>query len=434
MSLHFLQTIKLRFFKNKEEELKFLILALCAFFLMGAQWPIKILKDGWLISELGASKQPFMRVISVISCFLVSLVYSQLVNIFRREVVIYLISFLLSLLGIAFYGLFSLQAIGFSLLSKSFMVKAFYLYADVFAVLTLPSFWAFVNDITTPQEAARGYGLVFFAAQFGALISVLASHFLSSRSQSTLILLVSTSFLIIFAALIFGLMRKVNKNYLLGYEVRVAHHKAADQPTSFWRGLHLVLASSYVAGIFFLTLAPDLLISVITFKWFEIVEKSFPDNKNAAVTFMFDYAILVQIVSCIFSLLSGLFFAALGLRNCITMYPIGLLACVIFMHFFPTLWIVTIGLAIIRGLHYALNKQAREGLYIPTTKDVKYKAKAWIEMFGSRIFKATGSSICKLPTIFANSFLFFLPMVWVFVALFLGKRYNESINNKETVI
>jgi len=91
-------------------------------------------------------------------------------------------------------------------------------------------------------------------------------------------------------------------------------------------------------------------------------------------------------------------------------------------------------LATIRGLHYALNKPARENLYIPTTKEVKYKSKAWIEVFGTRIFKATGSSICKLPLAFSNGFLFIMPFVWAVVAFMVGTQYDESVKNNETVV
>ena len=36
-----------------------------------------------------------------------------------------------------------------------------------------------------------------------------------------------------------------------------------------------------------------------------------------------------------------------------------------------------------KAVNYALNKPVLKQLYIPTTKETKYKAQAWIEMFGS---------------------------------------------------
>ena len=50
----------------------------------------------------------------------------------------------------------------------------------------------------------------------------------------------------------------------------------------------------------------------------------------------------------------------------------------------PTLgivfWVMAIGKAIYRL--YALNQPTIKQLYIPTTKETKYKSTAWIEMFG----------------------------------------------------
>ena len=46
-----------------------------------------------------------------------------------------------------------------------------------------------------------------------------------------------------------------------------------------------------------------------------------------------------------------------------------------------------------KGLSYALNNPAKEMMYIPTSKAVKYKAKSWIDLFGGRAAKAAGSSV-----------------------------------------
>ena len=421
-------------FANRKEVTKFLILAVGAFMMMGAQWPIKILKDGLLVGEVGADDQPIMRFLSIFACLAISLIYGQLVSTFRRETVLYIIISILTVLGMGFYVLLGYGSMGITWLTKEYVVRAFYLYADAFAVLTIPTFWAFVNDVTTPDEAKRCYGLIVFATQVGGLITVLASRMMLIRTiGSQGIVLMSIFFLLGLAGIIVALLRNVSKDALLGY---VVEQKPAKEKHNipFLRGLVLLLASPYVAGILFLTAAPEILTSVLSFKWFKIVELSFANNKGGIVTFMFDYALLIQVVSCTFSLLGGFYYNVLGVRNCIIAYPLFLLGCASLMLYFPALIPTTICLAFVRGLHYALNKPAREILYIPTTKDVKYKSKAWIEVFGSRIFKATGSTLCKLPGQLATIFLLTTPLVWVLVASFVGKRYEESVKKNEAVV
>ena len=123
-------------FVNRDEALKFFILAAAAFFVTGAQWPIKILKDSLLIGEVGADGQPVMKILSVFMCFFISLIYGQLVSMFRREVVLYLLVGFLTCLGLGFYGL--LGVFPLAGLSKEYVARGFYLYADGFLVLTLP--------------------------------------------------------------------------------------------------------------------------------------------------------------------------------------------------------------------------------------------------------------------------------------------------------
>jgi AAA family ATP:ADP antiporter len=44
-----------------------------------------------------------------------------------------------------------------------------------------------------------------------------------------------------------------------------------------------------------------------------------------------------------------------------------------------------------RGLSYSISRASKELLYIPVDPVIIYQAKAWIDMFGYRIFKVLGS-------------------------------------------
>jgi AAA family ATP:ADP antiporter len=254
-----------------------------------------------------------------------------------------------------------------------------------------------------------------------------------SSCSSPNISLLSTFFLIVFALLIAFLIKKVGKDSLRGY---VADKKKIGEKHSipFLKGLGLILTSPYVSGLLFLTIAPDVLMSVVSFKWMKILESSFVFDKTKMITFIFDYNLIIQIVSCFFSLISSFFYNNFGVKKCIVFYPVCIFILVLLIMFFPSLLVATGALAFMKGLHYALNKPAREKLYIPTTKEVKYKSKAWIEVFGTRIFKATGASINKLPISFSSGFLIIMPFVWAAIASVVGSKYEESVKGNETVV
>ena len=102
-----------------------------------------------------------------------------------------------------------------------------------------------------------------------------------------------------------------------------------------------------------------------------------------------------------------------------------------------------------KAINYALNGPAIKQLYIPTTHDVRFKAQAWMETFGSRGAKEIGAifnmTLGPLQAtlgamagrarhaILASYFSFAIVFIWLFIALFLGKKYKTAIEEKKVV-
>jgi AAA family ATP:ADP antiporter len=102
-----------------------------------------------------------------------------------------------------------------------------------------------------------------------------------------------------------------------------------------------------------------------------------------------------------------------------------------------------------KAVNYALNGPAMKQLYVPTSKETKYKAQAWIETFGSRSSKAAGSgwNLLKKPfqarfgaeaglalQILIGAYISFgLLAAWLLMAMYLGKRYERAVERKEVV-
>jgi AAA family ATP:ADP antiporter len=51
-----------------------------------------------------------------------------------------------------------------------------------------------------------------------------------------------------------------------------------------------------------------------------------------------------------------------------------------------------------RALSYSINRASKELLYVPVDSVLIYQAKAWIDMFGYRLFKVSGSILILLFT------------------------------------
>lgn len=431
---------------NQEELKKFFYIAIGCFFLVGAQWPTKLLKEGMLVGEIGANWQPTLKFISIFICLPIVFFYGFLVSRLKRETVLYLIISTLISLGLGFYFLLSgiipypeeMIFFGLPLNVKGFIVGSFYIYAELFMAITVAPFWSFVNDLTTPEEAKKGFGIAIFGAQLGGLITTLFGKYLSYLPNSNgLISAISTFMLIGFFISIWMLTHKIERKSLVGYSQKHLKTSETHKKIPFFQGLDFIFTSPYVAGIMILNASQEILTAIINFGFLKTLGDHF-SSKAAVIQFEFDYGIMIQIIACIFSLTGTAFFQRrLGVRVCTMLYPILLTICLVATKFVPTIWVFTIALAIVKGLHYSLNKPVREILYIPTTKEVKYKAKAWIEMFGVRGFKLTGSFINGLSVLnplAGNGIAFLIAIGWIGAAKYVGSRYHESVKNNENVV
>ncbi len=102
-----------------------------------------------------------------------------------------------------------------------------------------------------------------------------------------------------------------------------------------------------------------------------------------------------------------------------------------------------------KAINYALNGPALKQLYIPTTPDVRFKAQAWIETFGSRSSKQAGSVFNMMLTPLQASYgavvgrAHYLTMsgaigfpllaLWFVIAIYLGRSFKKAIQKKEVI-
>jgi AAA family ATP:ADP antiporter len=88
---------------------------------------------------------------------------------------------------------------------------------------------------------------------------------------------------------------------------------------------------------------------------------------------------------------------------------------------------------------YSINQSAKETLYVPTTREEKYKAKAFIDMFVQRFAKALAVGVSLvLTTVFADfSTVRWLSLltaamiaVWIWAAIYAGRRFDEMTEGR----
>jgi AAA family ATP:ADP antiporter len=129
----------------------------------------------------------------------------------------------------------------------------------------------------------------------------------------------------------------------------------------------------------------------------------------------------------------------LGVRAALLIMPIAILGNSAAFLLLPALWIGSLLNTTDNGLNYSINQSARESLYTPTTRNEKYKAKAFIDMFVQRAGKAVAVGINLALFAFFGDFsgvrwlslfVIALVMVWLLAASYAGRRFRELTENE----
>jgi len=432
-----------------DELKKFLLLSLGFFFLIGSYWPLKTLKDSIFVNTVGASYVPIAKLLSLVMFFPLVLIYSKLIDVFSKQKMVYLLVTIYMLLGFVFVYFFYHPTIGLQNTVADPSRKMgwlFFLYAESYVSLMVSLFWSYTHDITTPEAAKRGYGLIIFGTQLGGFILTLIGNILSAdtskyATRAPIIALISISMFLAIAVVTFFLQKVIKNEDLQSYQEAVHDDKEKSfgkkKPSiGFLDGLRVLVTRPYVAGIFMLIFFHESISSIMWYHMLSIATTTY-HNPGLLNKFLFDYALAVQAVACLFGLVGTSFFQRrFGIKFCLVAYPIVLGSSIICYLYWPTLPTICVVMIIAKALNYAFNQPAKEVLYIPTSKNIKYKSKAWIDMFGMRFSKAAGHFINKMVGVsigFTGPIILLMIGLWIFLSNAVGNRFKKAVDKNEII-
>lgn len=426
---------------TRAELTKFILLSCSLFFLIGSYWPLRTLKESIFINMVGSSHLPEAKFLSLFLFFPLVLIYSRLIDIFSKEKIIYVLVTFYSVTGFMFVYFLSDPNYGLANEIQSsgrIIAWAFYVFAESYISLMNALIWSFINDVTTPESAKKGYGLIIFGAQLGGAIftgigTALSRNEALYATRAPLIVAISIVLISGIGFSVWLLKKIVPQEELEGFKDPA---QAEAETVGFFDGLKVLIQQPYVAGIFAIIFAQEVLATMMNYQMERLVELQILSH-GARNAFLFDFAMAIQVIACVFSLTGTSFFQrTFGIRKCLFWFPFLFGLGVIGFMFWPTLYYVTGFMILFKALNYALNQAVKEVLYIPTSKSIKYKAKAWIDMFGARFSKATGSFANKIFgnfPILTGGLALGLVGGWLLTARIMGKSYHRKVNGQTTI-
>ena len=440
---------------------KFLFLGSIFAFTIGIYWMLSPLRDSIFCTMCSVLNIPVVKWLSLIVSVPIAMAYSMIVDRYPRHQVFYILCTIYTCLALIFAYFLAHQTYG---IDQNNIVKtivdgqvitchtqvisrllawALYLYVESFGALMVILFWGFAADTTKPETASSGFSFIAMGAQIGGIVGpLMIALFVKSAGEAVLMLLVAIA-IICLAGLIYLFMLNVPAEQLEGYqakEYQAKKTKGSEVKTGFMHGLMLLLREPYLLGIFLIIAICEVISTVLDYK-LRLVAQSIYIGRELTHCFS-SFGMWVNIIGFLCLVLGvnkiGL---RLGVKGSLLILPV-LAGLAVFLVYFNNslnvLWVVNVAL---RAFNYAFNQPVKEQLYIPTSKDTKYKAKAWIEMFGSRGAKAFGSSINFILKFFSQQTFLLISMVsslglvaiWMWAAVYVGRKYQIAVDSKKTV-
>jgi AAA family ATP:ADP antiporter len=434
---------------EREEFKKFLRMGLIFAFMIGIYWTLRPLKDAIFIQFVGNLQLPFAKTISVLGLLPLVMFYTKLLEKYSRERMLVILPLFYSVVIIPFsILLWNYQA---SLISSQLINNligyGFYLFAESFGSIVIALFWAFSTDITGTTSAKRGFALVVAIGQMGGVLMPYTIGGLPHRlghSTDTSSLLVLSILTLMIIPLVKHFLKVTPKALLTSPQEK----KETKHEAKFLDGLKLLLNNRYLLGIFFVNFIYEVIITIFDFN-FKIAASS-AYSGVALTNYLSVYASSVNTVSlcCLLLGISNIT-RFLGVKIALAAMPV-IVGVALFG--FLTVDSLSFLFALMVGakaINYALNGPALKQLYIPTTHDVKFKAQAWVETFGSRTSKQGGSifnmSLSPLQSAFgtvtgksyylmmSGAVCFPLLVLWFAIAIFLGKSFNTAVRKNALI-
>lgn len=291
------------------------------------------------------------------------------------------------------------------------VATAFYIFVDILGVLMVEQFWSLTNSIYSVSEGKSWFGFIGTGGLVGGVLGGGSAALILNMTplQTADLLLVAAGIILLLFLLTWQMGR-------LGLYCEVELHGQELHYKGGWKALK---RSRFLLLIASILLLAQLASPLIEFQFLKTVEVSYPlvDSRTAFLSLFFS---LMGGVSIVVNLvLTPLIHRYLGVIAGLLVQPLLMAVCTLGFMFQPGMLLIAATKISDRGLSYSINRASKELLYVPIDSLLIYQAKAWIDMFGYRLFKIFGAILILFFTRWLSSPLTLPQLSWLILSICL---------------
>jgi len=335
------------------------------------------------------------------------------------------------------YRFFALNMLGFFLVLRlseesALLVvgRVFYVWVSVFNLFVLSLFWAFMADGFGYGRSRRVFGFIAIGGTLGSMLGNGVTRFFIGWTGEANLILVAILFLEASVWMVRHLSTRFSAS---GFHDEGAHDRKVakvegDGPLA---GVSLMFRSSFLGGIGAYIFLYTFIGTLLYFLRSEVVADLVPVRDERTIIFadIYFWTNALTLGGQLF--VSGRFLNRFGAGVALVLLPLAIAVGALLLGTTPTLAVLVVFEVVRRAGNYALVKPARETLFTLVDRNVRYKAKNFIDTFVYRGGDALGALSFKLLGILGIGIVGTawitvpLSLAWAGVGFFLGRRQQK---------
>jgi AAA family ATP:ADP antiporter len=340
---------------------------------MSSYYIMKAVRESYFLQTQGYENVPRVHLMVAAMTFLAAQVYTYLASRFSGKQLVAITNTFFVACILVFWMILASPNVSAPWLSR--MAWVFYIWVAVFAVFVVTLFWSQAHAIFTPAQGSRLYGAIgaggILGAALGGVITRQLVHYVGSMN----LLLIAAGLLTpcIYIGLILGKgMRAIAPEKVVSREAAPATRHSVY--TTF-------LKSPYVCGIGLLVLIYQAIGVLMDYQIHALVQTILKTQDDRTAFFG-----SVYLFANVLGFLIGLFVAGPVQTRwgpLPGLFSLPVLACtsatIFALH--PNVQLATVMCVLGLSIQYSIHQSSRELLYLPTTAEVKFAAKGFIDTF-----------------------------------------------------
>jgi AAA family ATP:ADP antiporter len=404
-----------------------LLMALNLFLLLGAYYMLKTVREVLILSQGGAEVKSYS---SAGQAALLLVMVPLLGAIASRVNRVRLVT------GVTL--VFASNLAIFVVLGKMGLREgvAFFLWVGIFNVLVIAQLWSFANDLYTHKQGERLFPLVGIGSSLGAWLGAVAAARAIRPAGPYGLMTAAALLLVVSAALTVWIDRR--------HRLQDTHAgKEAEKPLSKEGGFQLIFRDRYLLLIAALVVLLNIVNTSGEFMLSKMVvgeaARAFPNAVTMAAErqryigeFYGSYFSWFNIIGLVLqTFFVSRIFKAIGPGGALFIGPSIALVGYSVILVAPLLPLVRVLKILDNSSDYSIQSTAGQALFLLTSREAKYKAKAAIDAFFKRFGDVLYAGVVYLGTAMGFALSAFAALnlaftvIWIFIAVALSREYKR---------